>query len=99
MSVGIQFETPENIRVAYEPAGLGTRFVAWFVDNIIIYAAGIVIFFILICSGAITDTVIRDVFEPGREPARRSAARQGHGSGRGRRARRGGRRANRIRGP
>jgi uncharacterized RDD family membrane protein YckC len=75
MSAKIQFETPENIQVAYQPAGLGTRFVAWFVDNIIMFAAGVVIFFILICSGVITDTVIRDIVEPGRESARRSVDR------------------------
>jgi len=72
MSAKITFETPENIQVAYQPAGLGTRFVAWFVDNIIMYAVGIAILVILICSGVITDTVLRDVTELGREPARRS---------------------------
>jgi uncharacterized RDD family membrane protein YckC len=71
MNAKITFETPENIQVAYEPAGLGTRFVAWFVDNIIMWAVGIAIFFILICSGVITDTVLRDIIEPGREVARR----------------------------
>jgi uncharacterized RDD family membrane protein YckC len=75
MSAKLAFETPENIQVAYEPAGLGTRFVAWFVDNIIMFLAGIAIFFILMCSGAITESVIRDIVEPGRESARRSAER------------------------
>jgi uncharacterized RDD family membrane protein YckC len=69
MSAKIAFETPENIQVAYEPAGLGTRFVAWFVDNIIMSVASLGIFFILICSGVITDSVIRDIVEPVREPA------------------------------
>ncbi len=73
MSTKIAFETPENIQVAYQPAGLGTRFVAWFVDNIIMAAAGVVIFFILMCSGVITDSVIRDIVEPGRQTARRPA--------------------------
>jgi uncharacterized RDD family membrane protein YckC len=73
MSAKIEFETPENIQVEYQPAGIGTRFVAWFVDNIIMSAAGVVIFFILICSGVITDTVIRDIAESGRETARRTA--------------------------
>jgi uncharacterized RDD family membrane protein YckC len=70
MSAQIQFETPENIQVAYEPAGLGTRFVAWFVDNIIMSVAGFVLFFILLCSGVISDTVVRDIAEPGRESVR-----------------------------
>jgi uncharacterized RDD family membrane protein YckC len=72
MSDKIQFETPENIQVGYEPAGLGTRFVAWFVDNIILFALGIGVLFILLCTGTITDSVIRDVVEPGIDPARRS---------------------------
>jgi uncharacterized RDD family membrane protein YckC len=75
MSAKIEFETPENIRVAYEPAGLGTRFVAWFVDNIIMFALGVAIFLILLCSGVITDTVLRDIVEPGGESARRSVER------------------------
>jgi uncharacterized RDD family membrane protein YckC len=69
----IQFETPENIQVEYQPAGLGTRFVAWFVDNIIMTAAGFVILMILLCSGTITDSALRNVPEPIRETARRAA--------------------------
>jgi uncharacterized RDD family membrane protein YckC len=72
MSANITFETPENIQVAYQPAGLGTRFVAWFVDNILMFAITIAIFFILMCSGVISESVVRDVVEPGRELARRS---------------------------
>ena len=75
MSANIKFETPENIQVAYEPAGLGTRFVAWFVNNIIMTVLGFVIFFVLLCSGVITDTVLRDIAEPAREAARRSGER------------------------
>jgi uncharacterized RDD family membrane protein YckC len=63
MSTKIAFETPENIQVAYQPAGLGTRFVAWFVDNIILTCASFALFVILVCSGVITDTVIRDIAE------------------------------------
>jgi uncharacterized RDD family membrane protein YckC len=73
MSAKIQFETPENIQVAYEPAGLGTRFVAWFADNIIMTLVGVVLFFILLCSGVISETVLRDVFEPSRDSARQPA--------------------------
>ena len=36
MHEALQFETPENIRVQYTPAGLGTRFVAWFIDQILV---------------------------------------------------------------
>jgi uncharacterized RDD family membrane protein YckC len=73
----IEFETPENIQVAYQPAGLGTRFVAWFVDNIIMTVALVAIFFILICSGAITESTLRGIAGPGQEPARRSVAQPG----------------------
>lgn len=68
----IQFETPENIQVAYQPAGLGTRFVAWFVDNILMYVLGFVLLVVLLCTGAITDSVIRDVVAPGGERVQRS---------------------------
>jgi uncharacterized RDD family membrane protein YckC len=67
MSAKIQFETPENIQVAYEPAGLGTRFVAWFVDNIIMYAGAIAIFFILVCCNS--DVRRRGVWRWGRRGA------------------------------
>lgn len=64
MSAQIEFETPENIQVGYQPAGLGTRFVAWFVDNIIMVFAGVVIFIVLACSGVVTDDVLKQVAEP-----------------------------------
>ncbi len=32
----VAFETPENIEVRYRLAGLGTRFIAWFVDQIFV---------------------------------------------------------------
>lgn len=61
----IEFETPENIQVAYQPAGLGTRFVAWFYDSIIMTSLGIILFFVLICSGTITDALLKNVIEEG----------------------------------
>ena len=36
MSVPLKYETPENVQIEYRPAGLGTRFIAWFVDQIIL---------------------------------------------------------------
>lgn len=56
----IEFETPENIQIGYQLAGLGTRFVAWFVDNIVMLFVSFVIFFLLVCAGAVTDSVVRD---------------------------------------
>ena len=49
MNQDIQFETPENVRVSYRIAGPGTRFVAWFIDTILVWVVSIVIFiFVLI---------------------------------------------------
>lgn len=31
-----RFETPENVQVDYAAAGLGTRFIAWFVDQVLL---------------------------------------------------------------
>jgi hypothetical protein len=36
------------------------------------FLAGVVIFFVLICSGVITDSVVKDIVDPARETARRS---------------------------
>ncbi len=58
MSTKIEFETPENIRVAYRPAGLGTRFLAWFVDNILMIPLIFVIFIVLAMLGVFTSEVL-----------------------------------------
>ena len=60
MVASLEFETPENIKVAYEPAGLGTRYLAWFIDNILISIAIVVMFFLAIMLGAITETAVRE---------------------------------------
>jgi uncharacterized RDD family membrane protein YckC len=36
MPENIQFETPENVQVSYRPSGLGSRFVAWLIDQLIL---------------------------------------------------------------
>lgn len=36
MPDSLRFETPENVQIHYEPAGLGTRFLAWFIDQILV---------------------------------------------------------------
>ncbi|BCS89563.1 RDD family protein [Pseudodesulfovibrio sediminis] len=46
MTARIEFETPENILVNYQPAGLGTRFMAWIVDSIISY---LIVFLLIVC--------------------------------------------------
>lgn len=59
MSSHVQFETPENVEVSYRLAGLGTRFIAWFVDSILIWLLTIVSLFVLLVSGAAGETVVR----------------------------------------
>lgn len=48
----LHFETPENVSVNFSPAGLGTRYVAWFVDQIFVWLLTIGLLFVLICAGA-----------------------------------------------
>jgi uncharacterized RDD family membrane protein YckC len=43
----IEFETPENVKVRYELAGLGSRFLAWFADQLILLILMFVLFVIL----------------------------------------------------
>jgi len=64
MTSSLHFETPENIQVTYHPAGLGTRFIAWFVDGILLTIVCFVMFIVLACSGFAFEEVLRDVFEP-----------------------------------
>lgn len=52
MNTRVAFETPENIHVAYQTAGVGTRFVAWFVDQLILTVFCIVFFFAAMIAGA-----------------------------------------------
>ncbi|MCA9237018.1 MAG: RDD family protein [Planctomycetales bacterium] len=58
MNQTFQFETPENIHVEYRVAGLGTRFVAWFVDQLIVWAAMFVFTILLFLVGGSIDGVI-----------------------------------------
>ncbi|QJT07443.1 RDD family protein [Oceanidesulfovibrio marinus] len=53
----VTFETPENVQVSYEPAGLGTRFIAWFVDSLLLSILMFVIFVAVIAAGIMTSEV------------------------------------------
>lgn len=48
----LQFETPENVSVNFSTAGLGTRFVAWFVDQIFIWLFTFLLMILLVVIGA-----------------------------------------------
>lgn len=45
MAEAVHFETPENIKIAYKPAGLGTRFQAWAIDCILVWVVAFLGFF------------------------------------------------------
>jgi uncharacterized RDD family membrane protein YckC len=60
----IEFETPENVRVSYQVAGLGTRFVAWFIDSILVWVAAIVIFILMIVVAMASGVFAKTIFEP-----------------------------------
>ena len=61
MSEALQYETPENVQIAYRPAGLGTRFLAWFLDGIILTLTLFIVVIALIIFVAAADSVMRDV--------------------------------------
>ncbi|BBO34687.1 RDD family protein [Lacipirellula parvula] len=52
MNHQVAFETPENIHVSYRLAGVGTRFVAWFVDQLILTAFCILFAIVSLIVGA-----------------------------------------------
>ncbi|MBL8849525.1 MAG: RDD family protein, partial [Planctomycetaceae bacterium] len=56
----IEFETPENVRISYEAAGLGQRFIAWLIDQIIVgfisLIAIVVLVIALISAGILSDS-------------------------------------------
>jgi uncharacterized RDD family membrane protein YckC len=64
MNDRIEFETPENLKISYELAGLGTRFVAWFTDNIILGLILFVIFILLAVAGTGLTRVFETLLEP-----------------------------------
>ena len=47
----LEFETPENVSITYATAGLGTRYVAWFVDQILVWLVTFGLTIILACAG------------------------------------------------
>jgi uncharacterized RDD family membrane protein YckC len=65
MQNALRFETPENVAIRYQPAGLGTRFVAWFVDQLLLWACMFVLFLGLMAAGFSFDFV----FQTGRDHA------------------------------
>lgn len=63
----IQFETPENVQLSYKPAGLGTRFLAWFVDGLIIFISLMLLLFVVVIAGAASDSLLKSLTAPLRD--------------------------------
>ena len=63
----IRFETPENVQLTYKPAGLGTRFLAWFVDGLILFICLLLLLFFVIIAGAASDSLLKSITDPLRE--------------------------------
>ena len=61
MSDAVRFETPENIELSFTMAGLGTRFMAWFVDNLLMLLVYFIVFILLALGGIITDGLLTSV--------------------------------------
>lgn len=53
----IEIETPENVKLSYQVAGLGSRFIAWFVDQLILLFGSLAIFLALFFSGVVSGAV------------------------------------------
>jgi len=56
----LQYETPENVQIEYRPAGLGTRFLAWFVDQIVLNCVLFLAFIVLLIFAATSQGLFRD---------------------------------------
>jgi len=65
MNERIDFETPENIRISYQLAGPGTRFLAWFADSIFLTVFCLLLLVVFVAVGVSFDGVFGDLFEPG----------------------------------
>jgi len=57
----IQFETPENVQIAYRPAGVGTRYSAWMLDSVFVAAVSFVVFILTMVLMAAVGVVLKNV--------------------------------------
>lgn len=63
MENSVRFETPENVHIQYELAGLGTRFLAWFVDQILVMLFIILIFIFMTVVASMAAVTLDGLFE------------------------------------
>lgn len=73
MTNSLQFETPENVQVKYHPAGLGTRFLAWFIDQFFVWAVFFLLTFLLMIIGASLEVVDDFLMSESGDPAEMEA--------------------------
>jgi uncharacterized RDD family membrane protein YckC len=70
----VRFETPENVQLSYQTAGLGSRFIAWFVDSMLLGIIMFLLLLVLLLAGAGSERILRDLgrsledTQPGRPP-------------------------------
>jgi uncharacterized RDD family membrane protein YckC len=57
----LEFETPENVQIAYRPAGLGTRYCAWLLDTFFVLVVTMVLFFVALALAAAVGIAVRSV--------------------------------------
>jgi uncharacterized RDD family membrane protein YckC len=69
MDQSITFETPENVKIEYELAGLGTRFVAWVTDQLLMLILWLAIFMIMMFLFAVAPDRMFEMFLPGADEA------------------------------
>jgi uncharacterized RDD family membrane protein YckC len=69
MASPLEFETPENVQIAYRPAGLGTRYCAWLLDAIFVTLVAIVLLLISMLFSTAADIVLHKMarIQPGNE--------------------------------
>ena len=61
ISTAFQFETPENVSLEHRPAGAGTRFIAWFTDQLILMLIMFVAGIVLVILGAAFESSVRSM--------------------------------------
>lgn len=61
MNQQVEFETPENVSVSYEAAGLGSRFSAWVIDFIILILILVLVFFMFMILMAVDYTFAQEI--------------------------------------
>ncbi len=54
------FETPENIKISYKPAGLATRYVAFFLDSLIVGILVFLTFLLLVALGMLSSATLSE---------------------------------------